>query len=241
MADDKEIRLDRVELRRGTLEFRFDCRMPSGKITAVAGPSGSGKTTLLNLLAGFEKPDAGQIMLAGEDVTSLHAAERPVSLVFQENNLFAHLDIKTNVGLGISPSLRLSEEDRKRISAALARTGLAGYERRMPGTLSGGERQRAAFARALVRDRPFLLLDEPFAALDPGLRLSMSMLLKELQTETGLTVVLVTHNPSDVRRLADRVIFLENGRIIADDSNSDFFDLPQRQSVLDFLGKSLVS
>lgn len=238
MPDDKQIRLQNVELRRGTLEFRFDSDMPAGRITAVAGPSGSGKTTLLNLLAGFEVPDAGQILLGGVDVTSLHPAERPVSLVFQENNLFAHLDIGTNIELGISPSLRLSEQDRQRVSAALARTGLGGYERRMPGTLSGGERQRAAFARALVRDRPFLLLDEPFAALDPGLRLSMSMLLKELQAETGVTVVLVTHNPSDVRRLADRVIFLEQGKIIADDSNSDFFDRPQRQSVLDFLGKA---
>ncbi len=237
MADPNDIFMDAIELKRGDLDFRFHCRMPAGRITAVAGPSGSGKTTLLNLIAGFEVPDSGRIELSGRDVTTFHPAERPVSLVFQENNLFAHLDIATNVGLGISPSLRLADKDLARISAALQRTGLGGYEKRMPGTLSGGERQRAAFARALVRDRPYLLLDEPFAALDPGLRLSMAMLLKELQAETGVTVVLVTHNSSDVRRLAERVIFLEKGRILADDETADFFDRPGPQPILDFRGR----
>lgn len=237
MAEANDIRLDHVELQRGAMEFRFDCHIPAGTITAVAGPSGSGKTTFLNLIAGFDSPDSGRVLLAGMDVTSFHPAKRPVSLVFQENNLFAHLDIATNVALGISPSLRLTDADRARVSAALSRTGLAGYEKRLPATLSGGERQRAAFARALVRDRPYLLLDEPFAALDPGLRLSMAMLLQALQAETGVTVVLVTHNPSDVRRLASRVIFLDKGGIVANDDTEDFFDRPGPQSILDFRGR----
>lgn len=237
MIKPNDIRIEQIELQRGPLDFRFDCRIPANGITAVAGPSGSGKTTLLNLIAGFERPDRGRILLSDQDVTTLHPAERPVSLVFQENNLFAHLDIATNIGLGINPALRLTEGDRQRVSAALERTGLGGYEKRMPGTLSGGERQRAAFARALVRDRPYLLLDEPFAALDPGLRLSMAMLLKALQDETGVTVVLVTHNPADVRRLASRVVFLDQGRILADDSTSEFFDRPGPQPILDFRGR----
>ncbi|HWT60587.1 MAG TPA: ATP-binding cassette domain-containing protein, partial [Rhizobium sp.] len=112
-----------VELRLGTHDFRFDCTLPQGKIIAVAGPSGSGKSTFLNLLAGFEPPDRGRILLAGQDVTGLHPAERPVSLVFQDNNLFSHLNLFTNVGLGISPSLRLSAQDRQRVSKALARVG----------------------------------------------------------------------------------------------------------------------
>jgi thiamine transport system ATP-binding protein len=232
------LELDRIELTRDDLRFRFHCHMPAGLITAIAGPSGSGKTTLLNIIAGFETPDAGRVLLAGDDVTARNPAERPVSLVFQENNLFAHLDLFTNVGLGISPSLRLSPQDKEHISAALARTGLAGYGHRMPGTLSGGERQRAAFARVLVRNRPFLLLDEPFAALDPSLRLSMAGLLKELQAETGVSVLLVSHDPEEVRRLADRVIFLDHGSIIASETTPDFFTRPGPQAIIDFRGKA---
>ncbi|MDK4719546.1 ATP-binding cassette domain-containing protein [Rhizobium sp. CNPSo 3968] len=202
-----------VELRLGTHDFRFDCTLPQGKIIAIAGPSGSGKSTFLNLLAGFEQPDRGRILLAGQDVTGLHPADRPVSLVFQDNNLFAHLDLFTNVGLGISPSLKLSVQDRQRVSEALARVGLPGFEKRKPGTLSGGERQRAAFARALVRDKPILLLDEPFAALDPGLRSGMVELLKTLHRESGNTVLIVSHDPAEVRRLADHAVFIEGGAI----------------------------
>ncbi|MGN6774614.1 thiamine ABC transporter ATP-binding protein [Rhizobium sp.] len=211
--NERGIAMAGVELRLGTHDFRFDCDLPQGKIIAVAGPSGSGKSTFLNLLAGFEPPDRGRIMLAGQDVTGLHPAERPVSLVFQDNNLFAHLDLFTNIGLGISPSLRLSAQDRQRVSKALARVGLPGFETRKPGTLSGGERQRAAFARALVRDKPILLLDEPFAALDPGLRSDMVELLKTLHRETGNTVLIVSHDPAEVRRLADHAVFIDGGTI----------------------------
>src|SRR5690606_10209232 len=124
--------------------------------------SGAGKTTLLNLVAGFEKPESGRILIGGRDVTLLGPAQRPVSMVFQENNLFAHLSVEKNVGLGRSPSLRLKEADRAAIHDALARTGLSGKQKRLPSELSGGERQRVALARVLVRDRPVLLLDEPF-------------------------------------------------------------------------------
>ncbi|MDL2403195.1 thiamine ABC transporter ATP-binding protein [Rhizobium mayense] len=210
---DRGIAMAGVELQLGTHDFRFDCDLPQGKIIAITGPSGSGKSTFLNLLAGFETPDRGRIMLAGRDATRLHPSERPVSLVFQDNNLFAHLDLFTNVGLGISPSLKLTADDRQRISGALARVGLAGFDGRKPGTLSGGERQRAAFARALVRDKPILLLDEPFAALDPGLRSGMAELLTALHRETGNTALIVSHDPAEVRRLADHAIFIDGGTI----------------------------
>lgn len=205
--------LSDVRLRLGARDFHFDCALPKGRITAVTGPSGSGKSTLLNLLAGFETPGTGQIAFDGADLTRVHPAERPVSLIFQDNNLFAHLDLFTNIGLGISPSLSLSAADRQRIGEALDRVGLGGHEKRMPGTLSGGERQRAAFARALVRRRPMLLLDEPFAALDPNLRAGMADLLQDLHRETGNTVVIVSHDPREVRRLADFAIFIDGGKI----------------------------
>ena len=230
------ITLDGVRLRLGTQDFDFDTVLPAGRIIAVTGPSGSGKTTLLNLLAGFETPDRGRVVLAGHDVTALHPSERPVSLVFQDNNLFSHLDLFTNIGLGISPRFALSSADRDRISAALARVGLAGFEKRLPPSLSGGERQRAAFARALVRNRPVLLLDEPFAALDPSLRQSMAALLQTLHDDTGNTVLLVTHDPAEVRRLADHALFVSQGRIALSAPVEEFLahrDIPE---VLDFLG-----
>ena len=223
------IRLDDVTLSLGSHTFRFTCDMPAGAVTAVIGPSGAGKSTLLNLVAGFETPDAGRVLVAGEDVTRRHPSERPVSLVFQDNNLFAHLDVATNIGLGISPSLKLSATDREAIATALQRVGLEGFEKRKPGTLSGGERQRVAFARALVRRRPVLLLDEPFAALDPGLRSSMADLLLDLHRETGNTVLIVTHDPHEVARLADHVIFVEAGAVAYQGRKQEFLlqrDLP---------------
>lgn len=235
------IRLDAVRLALGQREFHFDFGLDTGKITAIVGPSGSGKSTLLNLVSGFEQPHTGRIELAGRDVTDLAPAERPVSLVFQDNNLFAHLDLFTNIGLGIHPGLRLTSGDRNAISDALVRVGLAGYERRLPGSLSGGERQRAAFARALVRSRPILLLDEPFAALDPGLRSAMVDLLAELHAETAATILLVTHDPRDVIRLADHVIFLENGHVLVNASKSAFLARTDVTAVRDFLGAAPIA
>ena len=227
MADG--IALNKVELKLGIKEFRFDCALPAGAVTAITGPSGSGKSTFLNLVAGFETPDRGRVLITGGDMTEKHPSERPVSLVFQDNNLFAHLDLATNIGLGISLSLRLSGSDRAAISQALERVGLSGFEKRMPGTLSGGERQRAAFARALVRKKPVLLMDEPFAALDPGLRLSMASLLIDLHRETGNTVLVVTHDPDEVGRLADHAIFIDHGQILLQAPAEEFLarrDIP---------------
>jgi len=218
MAD--SIRLEKIALQLGSKRFSFDIAMTDGAITAVTGPSGSGKSTLLNLIAGFEIPESGRILIAGEDVTHAHPSKRPISLVFQDNNLFAHLDLVTNIGLGVDPSLKLSREDRVRISQSLERVGLAGFETRKPGTLSGGERQRAAFARVLVRKRPVLLMDEPFAALDPELRSSMASLLLDLHRETGNTVVIVSHDRAEVQKLADVVVAVDDGTIVNSAANT---------------------
>ncbi len=229
--------LEEVRLRLGARDFHFDCRIPKGAITVVAGPSGSGKSTLLNIVAGFETPDEGRVLIEGRDVGNLLPAERPVSLVFQDNNLFAHLDLFTNVGLGINPALRLDNADREAVSTALKRVGLEGFERRLPSTLSGGERQRAAFARALVRRKPVLLLDEPFAALDPGLRAAMADLLEGLHDETGSTVIIVSHDPDEVARLARHVIFIDAGRIAFSGPSEIFFGRKDLASVASFLNR----
>ena len=150
------VRLDKVSFSYGEASLAFDVAFAAAEITAIMGPSGSGKSTLLNLVAGFETPESGRVLIGGADVGAAPPAARPVSMVFQENNLFAHLSVEQNVGLGRSPSLRLTEADRADIAGALARTGLAGKEKRLPRELSGGERQRVALARVLVRDRPVL-------------------------------------------------------------------------------------
>ena len=210
-----EIRLDSVRFSYGETAMQFDATIKGGAIAAVVGPSGSGKSTLLNLIAGFEFPQSGHIFIVDEEVSELSPADRPVSMVFQENNLFAHLTVEQNVGLGRSPKLKLNAEDRADIAKALSRVGLAGKEQRKPEALSGGERQRVAIARVLVRQRPVLLLDEAFASLGPALRHQMLDLVMELQLETGMTVVMVTHTPEDALYLDAMLLFLDSGRISA--------------------------
>src|SRR5690606_7460835 len=185
--------------------------------------------TLLNLVAGFEAPSSGRILIGGEDAAGLPPAQRPVSMVFQENNLFSHLDVARNVGLGRSPSLRLTGADRADIAAALARTGLAGKEKRLPAELSGGERQRVALARALLRDRPVLLLDEAFASLGPALRREMLELVRDLHAERRMTILMVTHHPGDARALCHRIAFVEDGRVAAVAPTAEMFspDAPE--------------
>jgi thiamine transport system ATP-binding protein len=217
------IHIDRVVFGYAETRVTFDTSIEAGSITAIMGPSGAGKTTLLNLLAGFEKPESGRILIGNSDVTDLDPADRPVSMVFQENNLFAHLNVEKNIGLGRSPSLKLNDADRTAIRDALARTGLAGKENRLPSELSGGERQRVALARALVRNRPVLLLDEPFASLGPALREDMLGLLSDLHAERGMTVLFVTHQPDDARRIAHSMIFIEEGTIAASGPAELFF------------------
>jgi thiamine transport system ATP-binding protein len=223
------VRLDEVKFTYGEASMAFDVAFEASSITAIIGPSGSGKSTLLNLIAGFEAPQSGRIVIGSADVTSAPPAERPVSMVFQENNLFAHLDVAANVGLGRSPALRLTEEDRAAVAEALARTGLAGKECRLPRELSGGERQRVALARVLVRDRPVLLLDEPFASLGPALRSDMLDLVTELHGQRSMTVLFVTHQPEDARQIAGRMVFLEGGHVAAQGSAESFFseDAPE--------------
>ncbi|MBX9465687.1 MAG: thiamine ABC transporter ATP-binding protein [Aquamicrobium sp.] len=201
----------------------FDLAVGTGSIVAVMGPSGSGKSTLLNLVAGFETPASGRVLIGDLDATTMSPARRPVSMIFQENNLFAHVDVANNVSLGRSPSLRLSPKDREDVAAALARTGLTGKERRLPAELSGGERQRVALSRVLVRDRPVLLLDEPFASLGPALRREMLELVRELHAERGMTILMVTHHPDDAEALADQVAFVDEGRIAAFSAVEEMF------------------
>jgi thiamine transport system ATP-binding protein len=207
-----ELVLQAVETRLGQQDFRYDVTLAGPGIVAISGPSGAGKSTLFHLIAGFEAPKSGRILMNGADMASLPPGKRPLTYIFQDQNLFAHLDVFANVALGLSPSLKLTAADRQRVSAALDNVGLGGFEKRMTPELSGGERQRVAFARALVRKRPFLLLDEAFASLDEALRLSLGELLVRLQRDSRMMVLMISHDSGEILRLAGRVVEIRNGR-----------------------------
>jgi thiamine transport system ATP-binding protein len=195
-------------------EGRYDLVVPAGAMAVIAGPSGGGKSTLLNAIAGFAEPAAGRVRFAGTDILGLPPAARPLSILFQEHNLFPHLTVAQNVGLGLDPRLRLTRDQHATVEAALADTGLAAFGRRLPGALSGGQRQRVALARALARARPLILLDEPFAALDLDLRGEMVTLVDDLRKRTGATVLMVMHTPEDAAGITDMTVRIEAGRVV---------------------------
>jgi thiamine transport system ATP-binding protein len=204
--------LDRVVLAQGAFRLAADWAVELGARVAVIGPSGAGKSTLLMAIAGFLAPVAGRILWQGQDLGPLAPGERPVSMLFQDQNLFPHLTLAENLGLGLSARLRLTAEDRVRIEAALDRVGLAGLAARRPAALSGGQAGRAALARVLLRARPILLLDEPFAALGPALKADMLALVADIAAETGALVLMVTHDPGDARAFAGQVVLVEGGQ-----------------------------
>ena len=236
MPDTPMLEVQGLRFRYEDMQMVFDLALDRGACLGVLGPSGAGKSTLLSLIAGFEQPLAGRVLIAGEDVTGWKPAERPVTSLFQEHNLFAHLTAEQNVGLGLDPGLRLDAAQRRAVAEELARVGLEGLEKRRPSQLSGGQRQRVALARSLVRDKPLLLLDEPFSALDPGLRLEMLDLVRQLQAERGMTVVMVSHNPQDARRIAGRTAFVCDGRILAEGPTAALLDAREPAELRAFLG-----
>ena len=203
--------LDALVLSQPPFRLTADWSLPPGSRVALIGPSGAGKSTLLSALAGFFAPTSGRILWQGQDITPQPPAQRPVSILFQDQNLFPHLTLAQNLGLGLNPRLRLTEADRARITETLARVGLEGMEGRKPGQLSGGQQGRAALARALLRARPILLLDEPFAALGPALKVEMLDLVAETATESGALTLLVTHDPEDAIRFADQTVLVADG------------------------------
>ena len=207
------IRLDSVFLADDTLPMSFDLQVAAGERIAIVGPSGAGKSTLLNLIAGFVLPTQGNIWLNGENHTQSAPYERPVSMLFQENNLFPHLTVQQNLALGLKTSLKLTALEQDQIERVADAVGLTSFLSRLPNSLSGGQKQRVALARCLLRDKPILLLDEPFSALDPELRLEMLNLIDELCHSKNLTLLLVTHQPSELTGKVDRMLRIENGRI----------------------------
>ena len=192
--------------------YVFSMEARPGEVTAVSGTSGSGKSTLLDLIAGFLAPRSGRITLAGRDLLPLPPEERPVSILFQSESLFDHLSVARNLALGLPASTPRAERE-ARIARALAEVGLVGIEDQRAETLSGGQKQRVALARTLLRDRPILLLDEPFSALDDATRETSRTLVGELTGRHGWITLLVSHNADDIAALARRVYRIEDNRL----------------------------
>ncbi|MCL4154994.1 UNVERIFIED_CONTAM: hypothetical protein GTU68_006804, partial [Idotea baltica] len=180
---------------------------------AILGKSGSGKSTLLNVIAGFLRAESGELLWNDQSLVTLPANQRPITTLFQQNNLFSHLSVAQNLGLGINPNLKLDQSDHQDIRQALSEVGMEGYAEKSAANLSGGEQQRAALARCLLRKQPILLLDEPFSALDEATRHEMIALTKQVVTEHSLCVVLVTHNEDDAELLSAIKYQLVDGQL----------------------------
>ena len=203
---------------------------------ALLGPSGCGKTTLLRLLAGFETPDAGRILLDGVDIAPIPPNRRPLNLMFQSYALFPHMSVRANVAYGLEMERLARSEIAARVDAILATTHLGEFAERKPEQLSGGQRQRVALARALVKRPRVLLLDEPLAALDKKLRGAMQLELKRLQHEVGITFVVVTHDQEEALVMADRMAVLKDGRLLQCDTPHEIYERPADRFVADFIG-----
>lgn len=218
--------LEHVTITQGDFSLSADFSISDGRRVAVIGPSGAGKSTLLAALCGFVPLSGGRVLWDGRDITGDAPGQRPMAMLFQDNNLFPHLTVAQNVGLGLRNDLKLSEADRAAVNAALHRVGLGQWADTKPGQLSGGQQSRAALARVLVQARPVIVLDEPFAALGPALRRDMLDLLRDLATEQGATLVMVTHAPEDVRHIAQEVVFVEGGIAAAPQPATELMDNP---------------
>jgi spermidine/putrescine transport system ATP-binding protein len=217
-----------------------DLFVREGEFLSILGPSGCGKTTSLRMMAGFEQPSSGEVLLQGKNVNGVPAYRRPVNMVFQHYALFPHLNVADNVSYGLrqrSPKPSGPEID-KAVSEALGMVRLPGYETRRIWELSGGQQQRVALARALINRPAVLLLDEPLAALDRKLRREMQIELQNLQRNVGITFLLVTHDQEEALSMSDRVCIMREGKIVQIGSPRDLYDQPVNRYVADFVGKS---
>lgn len=214
----------------------LDLRIPRGEFFSMLGPSGSGKTTVLRMIAGFERPSAGRILLDDADVTDAAPFDRDVNTVFQDYALFPHMTIAQNVGYGLTARRVPKETRRRQVHEALERVQLAHVADRLPSQLSGGQRQRIALARALILQPRVLLLDEPLGALDKQLREQMQIELKQIQRDVGITFVFVTHDQEEALTLSDRVAVFNEGRIEQVGTPVEVYERPASPFVAGFLG-----
>jgi len=239
-TSDSAVRLDHVTKKFGEVaavdDIELDVR--DGEFFSMLGPSGSGKTTTLRMIAGFELPTSGRILLHGKDVTNTPPFERDVNTVFQDYALFPHMSVGDNVGYGLMIKKVDPARRRERVTEALKMVRLEGFEKRRPTQLSGGQRQRVALARALVNRPRVLLLDEPLGALDLRLREEMQIELKGIQQQVGITFIYVTHDQGEALTMSDRMAVFNKGKIEQVGSPAEVYEKPATQFVAAFVGTS---
>jgi thiamine transport system ATP-binding protein len=206
------IKFNNIKYQYQQQEFCFDLNISPGSLVAVLGESGAGKSTLLNLAAGFITPINGDIEIEAKSVINVQPHRRPLSILFQEQNLFAHLNVANNIGLGLHPGLKLTTQQSQSIIDICQQLSIGDLLTRFPEQLSGGQKQRVALARCFVQNKPLLLLDEPFSALDPVLRAEMLVIVKDLAMVNKVTVLMVTHHIADAISVASHYVFIEHGK-----------------------------
>ena len=216
----------------------MDLSIARGEFYSLLGPSGCGKTTTLRMIAGFEQPSSGEILLAGQPIAGVPPYQRNVNTVFQHYALFPHMDVAQNVGYGLRQRKVPRAEELRRVSEALELVRLGGYEKRRTWEMSGGQQQRVALARALVNRPTVLLLDEPLGALDLKLRKEMQLELKALQREVGITFVYVTHDQEEALTMSDVIVVMRDGRILQQGGPTELYERPMNRFVADFIGTS---
>jgi thiamine transport system ATP-binding protein len=220
------LRLDNLVLSQDDFRLTADWGVAPGERVAIIGPSGAGKSTLLSAIAGFFLPMSGRMLWQGRDLAGVPPGARPMTMLFQDQNLFPHLTLAQNLGLGVRVDLRLSRADAVRVDSALDRVGLSGMGERRAAQLSGGQIGRAALARALLRARPLMLLDEPFAALGPALKAEMLALVGEVAAENKAAVLMVTHDPRDAIGFASVTVLLADGVALPPQATAPLFAAP---------------
>ena len=208
------LQLNDVHFAYAGMPMQFQLTVAQGETLAILGVSGSGKSTLLNLIAGFNPVSSGDILFQGQSINKLAPAQRPITTLFQEHNLFSHLSVEQNIAIGLSANLKLNAEQQQRLMQAAQQVEITELLTRLPRELSGGQRQRVGIARCLARKQPLLLLDEPFSALDPALRKEMLRLIRQLNQTENITVLMVTHSPEDALEIADNIALVEQGKIV---------------------------
>lgn len=205
-----------LEVQKATYQYpsfhmEFDLTIQRGESVAIMGQSGSGKTTLLSLIAGFLFPKTGAIKWQGNDISKKKPHLRNMSTIFQDYNLFEHLNVEQNIGLGLHTKIRLNSDDKEKIEKALDCVGLNGFQNRKPYQLSGGQQKRIAIARSLVRKTPILLFDEAFSSLDEDRKHDIFKLINQLRHDENLTILFVTHDPGEAKMIGDKILTVKNG------------------------------
>ena len=237
-ADMPLLRIEAVVKKFGTFRAvdRLSLDIRAGEFFALLGPSGCGKTTLLRMLAGFETPDEGRILLDGKDIAQVLPHERPVNMMFQNYALFPHLSVRNNIAFGLKRAGMPRSEIDTRVAELVALVKLDGLEKRKPDSLSGGQKQRVALARSLARRPQVLLLDEPLAALDKKLRESTQLELMELQRRLGMTFIIVTHDQEEAMTVASRIGVMDAGRLEQVATPRELYEAPASRWIAEFVG-----